>query len=63
MSRKALLVAVAALLLVPAALAGCGSARELAALGFADDVRVAAELDASDTIPELHGRSFVAAKD
>jgi len=42
-----------------AALRACASARELAAMGFPDDVRIAGELDASDTVPELQGRSFV----
>lgn len=34
------------------------SARELAEQGFADDVRVAGELDASDAVPVLHEESF-----
>jgi len=45
-----------------AAIKACGSARELTAVGFPDDVRVAAELDASDMVPELIGRSFQEAK-
>jgi len=45
-----------------AAVRACGSGRELAAMGFPDDVRVASELDASDTVPELVGRSFQEAK-
>jgi 2-phosphosulfolactate phosphatase len=40
------------------ALRSCASGRELVAAGFAEDVRVAAELDVSDTVPVLRGRSF-----
>ena len=35
------------------ALAGCAGGQELAAVGFADDVSVAAELDLSDVVPLL----------
>lgn len=35
------------------ALAGCAGGRELAAVGFADDVATAAELDVSDVVPLL----------
>lgn len=43
------------------ALAGCASGRELVTLGFADDVRTAAELDASASVPILRGGAFRAA--
>ncbi|GEP35508.1 hypothetical protein NSZ01_32760 [Nocardioides szechwanensis] len=36
-----------------AALAGCAGGLELAAVGFADDVRIAAQLDVSDVVPLL----------
>lgn len=39
----------------------CASGRELVEMGFADDVEVAAELDASDVVPLLVGEAFVAA--
>lgn len=41
-------------------LAGSASGRELDAIGFADDVRVAGELDASEVVPVLEGEAFVA---
>lgn len=40
------------------ALAGCAGGRELAAAGFADDVRIAAEVDASRIVPVLVGDAF-----
>lgn len=43
---------------VAAAVHGSGSARELAAAGFAADVDVAVELDASDIVPLLHRGVF-----
>jgi 2-phosphosulfolactate phosphatase len=39
-------------------LAACASGRELTGIGFADDVRVAGELDASDVVPVLEGEAF-----
>ena len=36
------------------------SGRELDAIGFGDDVRVAGELDASDVVPVLEGEAFTA---
>lgn len=42
-------------------LAACASGRELAAAGFADDVAVAAEVDASDVVPVLVDGAFRAA--
>ncbi|MEQ3549217.1 2-phosphosulfolactate phosphatase [Pseudonocardia nematodicida] len=41
-----------------AALRDCASGRELAAIGFADDVRVASELDRSPSVPRLVGDMF-----
>jgi 2-phosphosulfolactate phosphatase len=38
---------------LPRHLAECASGRELAAMGFADDVTMAAELDVSDSVPIL----------
>ncbi len=38
----------------------CASGRELDAIGFGDDVRVAGELDASDVVPVLDGEAFTA---
>jgi 2-phosphosulfolactate phosphatase len=43
-------------------LAACGSGRELIARGFADDVTMAATLDASDCVPLLRGPAFVGAR-
>jgi 2-phosphosulfolactate phosphatase len=40
------------------ALASCGSGAELASAGFADDVAIAAELDASSCVPVLSGGRF-----
>ena len=37
----------------------CASGRELDAIRFGDDVRVAGELDASDVVPVLSGEAFV----
>lgn len=39
----------------------CASGRELAGIGFEDDVAVAAELDACDAVPLLEDEAFVAA--
>jgi 2-phosphosulfolactate phosphatase len=52
---------VAARPLLHDALAGSTSGRELIARGFADDVALAAELDASTTAPVLEDDAFVAA--
>lgn len=41
------------------ALAGCAGGRELTALGYADDVAVAAALDADQVVPVLRGNRFV----
>lgn len=46
---------------VRAALHDCASGRELAGLGYPDDVEVAAELDACAVVPVLRGESFTAA--
>ncbi len=43
-----------------AALADCGSGRELISVGYGDDVDVAADLDADDVVPVLTGDGFVA---
>jgi 2-phosphosulfolactate phosphatase len=43
-----------------AALADCASGRELAAVGYADDVEAAAEIDAEDVVPVLTDDGFVA---
>ena len=45
---------------LPTALAECASGRELAAVGYAADVAVAAELDADDVVPVLTQDGFVA---
>ena len=37
----------------------CASGRELDAIGFGDDVDIAAELDTSQVVPVLHGEAFV----
>jgi 2-phosphosulfolactate phosphatase len=39
-------------------LSACASGRELTAIGYADDVRVAGGLDASDVVPVLNGDAF-----
>ncbi|MFI9407778.1 2-phosphosulfolactate phosphatase [Nocardia sp. NPDC052316] len=44
---------------VPQLVAECASGRELAAIGFADDVAVATEIDVSTTVPVLVDGSFV----
>ena len=44
-----------------ATLIGCASGRELLDRGWADDVAMAAEHDASRVVPELRGAEFVAA--
>lgn len=41
------------------ALAGCATGRELIADGYADDVRIAAEVDVSDVVPRLVDGRFV----
>jgi 2-phosphosulfolactate phosphatase len=43
---------------LPSVLAGCASGRELAARGLAADLRLAAEHDASRTVPRLEGGAF-----
>lgn len=48
---------------LPDALHSCAGGRELAAKGYAEDVAVASEQDASSTVPLLRGRSFRAATD
>ena len=45
---------------LPVDLRDCAGGRELAAAGFADDVEVAAQVDASDVVPVLEGDTFVA---
>ena len=45
---------------VRAALHDCAGGRELAAVGFSSDVDVAAELDASASVPVLSGGAFTA---
>jgi 2-phosphosulfolactate phosphatase len=47
---------------LPADLHDCAGGRELAAAGFADDVSIAAAVDASDVVPGLEGEAFVAAR-
>jgi 2-phosphosulfolactate phosphatase len=44
---------------LPAALWECAGGRELRGYGFPDDVRVAAEVDGSTSVPVLVGESFV----
>jgi 2-phosphosulfolactate phosphatase len=44
---------------LPAELADCASGRELIDAGFADDVAIAAELDASHSVPVIDGERFV----
>ncbi|MGN6781429.1 MAG: 2-phosphosulfolactate phosphatase [Marmoricola sp.] len=46
---------------LPDALLGCASGLELVGSGFAEDVRIAAERDASSVVPLLQGDTFVAA--
>jgi 2-phosphosulfolactate phosphatase len=46
---------------VPDAVRGCTSGRELAARGFAADVEVAVEIDASEVVPLLAGGAFAPA--
>lgn len=41
----------------------CSSGRELLERGFSEDVRLASELDVSDSVPALVGDAFVEAKD
>jgi 2-phosphosulfolactate phosphatase len=43
---------------VAAGLAGCGSGRELVADGWGEELAVAAEVDASTSVPVLRGESF-----
>ncbi|WP_405138013.1 2-phosphosulfolactate phosphatase [Nocardia sp. NBC_01388] len=43
---------------VPALIADCASGRELAGIGFADDVAVATEIDASKVVPVLIDGAF-----
>ncbi|MEU6586272.1 hypothetical protein [Nocardia sp. NPDC046763] len=43
---------------VPALIGDCASGRELAAIGFGDDVAVAVEIDSSAAVPVLSGGSF-----
>ena len=45
---------------LPEAMADCASGRELAAIGFADDVVAAAEVDADPVVPVLGPDGFVA---
>ena len=47
---------------LPARLADCASGRELVAKGCAEDVAIAAELDASDCVPILSGERFINAQ-
>lgn len=46
---------------LPDDLHDCAGGRELAAAGFADDVAMAAQVDASDVVPVLDGEAFGAA--
>jgi 2-phosphosulfolactate phosphatase len=43
---------------LPELLHECAGGRELTAYGFAEDVAVAAELDASRSVPVLRGDAF-----
>lgn len=45
---------------LPTALTECASGRELASVGYADDVAAAADLDADDVVPLLTADGFVA---
>jgi 2-phosphosulfolactate phosphatase len=47
---------------LPDDLVGCTSGQELAGIGFAEDVDLASELDASDVVPVLQGDAFVAVR-
>ncbi|MGW5437914.1 2-phosphosulfolactate phosphatase [Nocardia asteroides] len=44
---------------IPALIADCASGRELAAIGFTEDVTLATELDADTTVPVLTDGAFV----
>ncbi len=46
---------------IPAALDQCASGRELIEIGFADDVRIAAQLDSSKAVPLLRDGAFIPA--
>jgi 2-phosphosulfolactate phosphatase len=46
---------------IEAALLACESGRELVERGYADDVRMAAQLDVSDCVPVFSGHSFARA--
>ncbi|WP_067674870.1 2-phosphosulfolactate phosphatase [Nocardia miyunensis] len=43
---------------LPAVIRGCASGRELAAIGFAEDVEVAVEIDSSTVVPVLRAGAF-----
>ncbi|MFE2996774.1 hypothetical protein ACFXG4_17365 [Nocardia sp. NPDC059246] len=43
---------------VPALIGDCASGRELAAIGFGDDVAIAVEIDSSAVVPMRIGDSF-----
>ncbi|MGY2701303.1 2-phosphosulfolactate phosphatase [Nocardioides sp. HB32] len=45
---------------LPDDLVACASGQELVGIGFGVDVDIAAELDATDVVPVLHGEAFVA---
>jgi 2-phosphosulfolactate phosphatase len=44
---------------VGALITECASGRELAAIGFAEDVAIAIERDADATVPVLTGNAFI----
>ncbi len=46
---------------VPTALGHCASGRELIDIGFADDVRTAAQLDSGGAVPLLRDGAFIPA--
>lgn len=46
---------------IPTALGQCASGRELIEIGFADDVRTAAQLDCSGVVPLLRDGAFIPA--
>jgi 2-phosphosulfolactate phosphatase len=46
---------------IPTALGQCASGRELTKIGFADDVRTAAQLDCSGVVPLLRDGAFIPA--
>ncbi|MGH3528235.1 MAG: 2-phosphosulfolactate phosphatase [Pseudonocardiaceae bacterium] len=46
---------------VPTALGHCASGRELIDIGFADDVRAAAQLDSGGAVPLLRDGAFIPA--